>query len=130
MHVLVIIPDFVFALRSLRLVKHLFSDLFGLGGCFKNMIRRDKGGKFDESGVLIIKYQFYSGKKMSKEKLSKAKYNSLLKMQKDDPMKIMAEQGKGRNWWMFQGEFYIENEGLGSEEVKAFALSKANKKRG
>ncbi len=93
------------------------------------MIRRDKNGKFDESGVLIIKYQFYSGKKMSKEKLSKAKYNSLLKMQKHDPMKIMAEQGKGRNWWMFQDEFYIENEGLSSEEVQSFALSEPNRKK-
>ncbi len=50
-------------------------------------------------------------------------------MQKHDPMKIMADQGKGRNWWMFQNVFYIENEGLSSEEVKTFALSKANKKK-
>ncbi len=93
------------------------------------MIRRDKSGKFEESGVLIIKYQFFSGKKMSKDKLSKAKYNSLLKMQKNDPMKILTDQNQGRNWWMFQGEFYIENENLGSEEVKIFALSKASKKK-
>ncbi len=94
------------------------------------MIRRDKSGKFEESGVLILKYQFYSGKKMSKDKLSKSKYNSLLKMQKHDPMKIMADQGKRRNWWMFQDEFFVENEDSSSNELKAFALSKANKKKG
>jgi hypothetical protein len=94
------------------------------------MIRRDKSGKFEVNGVLIIKYQFFSGKKMSQEKLTKSKYNSLLKMQKHDPMKIMTDQGKSRNWWMFQGEFYFENEGLSSEVVKTFALSRANKKKG
>ncbi len=93
------------------------------------MIRRDKSGKFEESGVLIMKYQFFSGKKMSKEKLSKAKYSSLLKMQKNDPMKVLNDQNKGRNWWMFQSEFYIEDQDLSSEEVKTFALSKANKKK-
>jgi hypothetical protein len=93
------------------------------------MIRRDKSGKFEESGVLIIKYQFFSGKKMSKDKLSKAKYSSLLKMQKHDPMKILTDQNQGRSWWMFQGEFYIEDKDLSSEEVKTFALSKANKKK-
>ncbi len=93
------------------------------------MIRRDRSGKFEESGVLIIKYQFFSGKKMSKDKLSKAKYNSLLKMQKNDPMKILTDQNQDRNWWMFQGEFYLENEGLSSDGVKAFALSKVNKKK-
>ncbi len=91
------------------------------------MIRRDKSGKFEQSGALILKYQFYSGKKMSKDKLSKSKYSSLLKMQKNDPMKIMADQDKGRNWWMFQNEFYIENEGLSCDEVKTFALSKTKK---
>ncbi len=94
------------------------------------MIRRDNSGKFEESGVLILKYQFYSGKKMSKDKLSKSKYNSLLKMQGHDPMKIMTDQKRSRNWWMFQDEFYLEDEGLSSDEVKAFALDKANKKKG
>ncbi len=101
-----------------------------MGGYLKEMIRRDKSGKFEESGVLILKYQFFSGKKVSKSKLSQSKYNSLLKMQKHDPMKIMTDQGKNRNWWMFQDEFYIENEGLSSDEVKAFALDKDNKKKG
>ena len=31
---------------------------------------------------------------MSKDKLSKAKYNSLLKMQKNDPMKILTDQNQ------------------------------------
>ncbi len=93
------------------------------------MIRRDKSGKFEESGIFIIKYKFFSGKKMGKDKLSTAKYNSLLKMQKNDPMKILTDQNQGRNWWMFQGEFYIEDKDLSSEEVKTFALSKANKKK-
>ncbi len=93
------------------------------------MIRRDKSGMFEESGVLILKYQFFSGKKASRDKLSQSKYKSLLKMQRDDPMKIMKDQKQARNWWMFQDEFYIENEGLNGDEVKAFALKNAKKKK-
>ncbi len=40
----------------------------------------------------------------------------------------MTDQEKGRTWWMYQDEFYIENEGLTEGDVKAFALGKFGKK--
>lgn len=75
-----------------------------------------------------MKFQFQTAKKMSKDKLTRSKYNSLLKMQKHYPVKIMTDQEKGRNWWMFQDKFYLENESLSGDEVKDFALDKRNKK--
>ena len=92
------------------------------------MLRKDKNGKFIESGTFSIKYQFSSGKKISQTKLSKSKYNSLLQLQSHEPVKIMTDQEKGRTWWMYQDGFYIENEGLTGDDVTAFALEKNGKK--
>jgi len=92
------------------------------------MIRKEKKGKFVESGTFSTKYQFSVGKKISRTKLSKSKYNSLLQIQSLDPVKIMTDQKKGKTWWMFQENFYIENEGLTGDDVKAFAVGRLGKK--
>ena len=90
------------------------------------MIRKEKKGEFVESGTFSTKYQFSVNKKISKTKLSKAKYNSLLQIQRLDPVKIMTDQEKGRTWWMFQENFYVENDGLTGDDVKVFALGKSS----
>ena len=92
------------------------------------MIRKEKKGSFIESGTFSTKYQFSIGKKTSQTRLSKSKYNSLLQLQSLAPVKIMTDQGKGRTWWMYQDGFYIENEGLSGDDVKAFAMGKPGKK--
>ncbi len=92
------------------------------------MVRKDKSGKYVESGRLFVKYQFCSGKKVTKKPLSKSKYNKLLQIQIHDPVKVMVDQEKRRNWWMFENKFYIEDEGLSGEDIKLFALKKTNKK--
>ncbi len=93
------------------------------------MIRKEKKGSFIENGTFSTKYQFSVGKKISNTKLSKAKYNSLLQIQSLDPVKIMTDQEKSRIWWMYQDVFYIENEGMSGDDVKAFALEKSGKKK-
>ncbi len=93
------------------------------------MIRKEKKGGFVESGTFSTKYQFSVGKKISKAKLSKSKYSSLLQIQSLDPVKIMTDQEKQRTWWMYQDGFYIENEDMSGEDVKAFAMGKTGKKK-
>ncbi len=92
------------------------------------MLRKEKNGKFIESGTFSTKYQFSVGKKISQTKLSKSKYNSLLQIQNLDPVNIMTDQKKGKTWWLFQENFYVENESLTGGDVKAFALGKPGKK--
>ncbi len=92
------------------------------------MIRKEKKGEFVESGTFSTKYQFSVNKKISKTKLSKAKYNSLLQIQSLDPVEIMTDQEKRRTWWMYQDIFYIENEDMSGDDVKAFAMGKSGKK--
>ena len=93
------------------------------------MIRKEKKGDFIESGTFSTKYQFSVGKKVSKTKLSKSKYSSLLQMQSLDPVKIMTDQEKHRTWLMYQDGFYIEDEEMSGDNVKAFAIGKTGKKK-
>jgi hypothetical protein len=92
------------------------------------MIRKEKKGEFVESGAFSTKYQFSVNKKISKTKLSKSKYSSLLQLQSLDPVEIMTDQEKRKTWWMYQDVFYVENEGLSGDDVKDFAMKKPGKK--
>ena len=93
------------------------------------MLKRDKKAEFLEVGIVSMKYQFTTEKKFSKSSLSKSKYMKLLELQGSDPVKVMAEEDTGKNWWMFQDEFFIEDEELNADDVKAFALKGIRKKK-
>ena len=93
------------------------------------MLKRDKKAEFLEIGIVSMKYQFTTEKKFSKSSLSKSKYIKLLELQSSDPVKVMAEEDIGKNWWMFQDEFFIEDEELNADDVKAFALKGTRKKK-
>ena len=93
------------------------------------MLKRDKKAEFLEVGIVSMKYQFTTDKNFSKSSLSKSKYIKLLELQSSDPVKVMAEDDTSKNWWMFQDEFFIEDEDLNADDVKAFALKGTRKKK-
>jgi len=93
------------------------------------MLKRDKKAKFLEVGIVSMKYQFTTEKKLSKSSLSKSKYNKLLELQSNDPVKVMEEPDSNQNWWIFQDEFFIEDEDLTADDVKAFALKGVRKSK-
>ena len=93
------------------------------------MLERDKKAEFLEVGIVSMKYQFTTEEKFNKSTLSKSKYNQLLELQSSDPMKVMEEKDTNNSWWMFQDEFFIEDEELDADDVKAFALKGARKNK-
>ncbi len=93
------------------------------------MLKRDKKAEFLEVGIVSMKYQFTTENKFNKNSLSKSKYNQLLELQGSDPIKVMAEEDSKMNWWMFQDEFFIEDEDLNADDLKAFALKGVRKKK-
>ena len=93
------------------------------------MLKRDKKAEFLEVGIVSMKYQFTTEKSFIKKALSKSKYNKLLELQSSDPVKVMEEADTNQNWWMFQEEFFIEDEDLNADDVKAFALKGVRKKK-
>ena len=93
------------------------------------MLKRDKKAEFLEVGIVSMKYQFTCEKSFSKSSLSKSKYNKLLELQSSDPVKVMDEADTSKKWWMFQDEFFIEDEDLNADDVKAFALKGVRKNK-
>ncbi|MBC8554138.1 MAG: hypothetical protein H8D23_31395 [Candidatus Brocadiales bacterium] len=93
------------------------------------MLKRDKKAEYLEIGLVSMKYQFTTDKKFSKSSLSKSKYNKLLELQCNDPVKVMEEEDSNQRWWMFQDEFFVEDEELNADDVKAFALKGIRKKK-
>ncbi len=93
------------------------------------MLKRDKKAEFLEVGIVSMKYQFTTEDKFNKSSLSKSKYNQLLELQGSDPMKVMAEEDSKMSWWMFQDEFFIEDEELTADDLKAFALKGVRKNK-
>ena len=93
------------------------------------MLKRDKKAEFLEVGIVSLKYQFTTEKKFNKSALSKSKYNKLLELQSNDPVKVMGEEDTSQSWWMFQDEFFVEDEDLNADDVKAFALKGTRKKK-
>ena len=93
------------------------------------MLKRDKKAEFLEVGVVSLKYRFTTEKKFNKSSLSKSKYNKLLELQSSDPIKVMGEPDSNLNWWMFQDEFFVEDEDLNADDVKAFAIKGVRKSK-
>ena len=93
------------------------------------MLKIDKKAEFLEVGIVSMKYQFTTEKRFIKKALSKSKYNKLLELQSSDPVKVMEEEDTNKNWWMFQDEFFVEDEGLNADDVKAFALKGVRKNK-
>jgi hypothetical protein len=91
------------------------------------MLKRDKKSELLEVGIVSMKYQFTTEKSFSKSSLSKS--NKLLELQSSDPVKVMEEGDANQKWWMFQDEFFVEDEELTADDVKAFALKGVRKKK-
>ena len=94
------------------------------------MLKRDKKAEFLEIGIVSMKYQFTTDTNYNKSPLSKSKYNQLMELQANDPIKVMEDDDSKISWWMFQEEFFIEDEELNADDLKAFALKgfRKNKK--
>ena len=94
------------------------------------MLKRDKKAEFLEIGIVSMKYQFTTDTNYNKNPLSKSKYNQLMELQANDPIKVMEDDDSKISWWMFQEEFFIEDEELNADDLKAFAIKgfRKNKK--
>jgi len=93
------------------------------------MLKRDKKAEFMEIGIVSMKYQFTTDTNYNRSLLSKSKYKQLMELQANDPIKVMKDEETKMSWWMFQDEFFIENEELTADDLKAFALKGVRKNK-
>lgn len=92
------------------------------------MLKRDPNAKFVPMGCLIRKQQFQSGRIASSVMMGTSQFQQLLSMQAKAPVKVCWYPGNSRSWWMYQDEFYWEDEGFAPHEVQALILERKRKK--
>jgi hypothetical protein len=92
------------------------------------MLRRDTSARFEKSGAWIFAhYRFTAGRLTSRKAWNMAEANALLERQRETPVAMMVDDERRRTWWMFQDEFYWEDEGLDELAVKALVLERRMK---
>lgn len=92
------------------------------------MLRKDASARFERRGLFSNKYVFVYAKRESTA-LRKTEYEAIIDGQQYDPVLLVDDGEVGRKWWLFQGVFYWEDEGLIEREVKALILSRHRKDR-
>jgi len=99
------------------------------------MLKREPKGKFIEKymymGLFRSKkwyYHFSVGKYSGKKGLLDEEYKNLIRIQESSPVAVMVDSDEKKTWWMFKGEFYVEDEGYSSKEIRALVLYKLMKK--
>ena len=93
------------------------------------MLRRELDAGFRESGWLVRRHYFYAGKLEAGAPFTRRQYRRLVAAQADEPVLVMRDERSERQWWIYRGAFYCENEGLQALEVKALVLEREAKRR-
>lgn len=93
------------------------------------MLKRDPRAHFVSEGVFFKKYHLWSPAGGSGKYLTAVAYKQLLVHQEVGPMLVMQSDALRRQWWMFRGEFFWDDEGLNGWEVDALLKERAIKRQ-
>jgi len=108
---------------TLRKTSGSFKPIEKIRGSFWEALRNP------EEHIVVVGYRFHTGKWSTKGYLDLEEYNKLLKDQMTMPQIVMESEEDGKRWWMFEGEFYWEDEGLTALEIKALILERRRKRK-
>ena len=93
------------------------------------MLRKDSGASFEKAGFWIFaQYHFRAGGLSTDKGWSAARARALLARQQETPVALMRDEERRRSWWMFQDEFYWEDEDFSELEVKALILERRSQR--
>jgi HNH endonuclease len=93
------------------------------------MLHRDTSARLVRTGFwMFARYHFESGQEASRKSWSIAGAKDLQERQRGLPVSVHEDESRRRRWWLFQDEFFWEDEGLEDLEVKALALERANQR--
>ena len=92
------------------------------------MLKHDPKAGFARVGAFGRKRRFQSGRFFATNTISAKWYREIHARQLETPVSMGQMYENRRTWWLFQGEFYWEDEGLSAIEVKALLLDKQRKK--
>ncbi len=93
------------------------------------MLRRDTTARFEKTGIWIFsRYRFIAGPLEAKRSLNRAAYDALMHRQSDEPAQVLDDPERRRSCWLFQDEFYWDDEGYDATQVKALVLQRLSQK--
>ena len=96
------------------------------------MLKRDAKARFvcRETGIVFKRrfWRFCSGANRTETELDDKKHAALLDRQKETPTPLLTDVSSRKRWWIFQGEFYLEDEGYNEEEMKIVLLDRLRQK--
>ncbi|HEU0075354.1 MAG TPA: HNH endonuclease signature motif containing protein [Dehalococcoidia bacterium] len=91
------------------------------------MLKRDTNARFENVGFAFFsRYHFTSGKLDAA--MSKEQHAAIMTRQRDAPVEVARDEERRRTFWLFQDEFYWEDEGYDELEVKALILERETQK--
>jgi len=102
------------------------------------MLRIDKNARFEseevnEGGFFTRRfryvYRFRTRNGWTISALEKDEYERLLRDQERTPELVMHDEKGTRKWWMFQGRFYVDDEGYSGEDIRVLVLDREAKRK-
>jgi hypothetical protein len=89
------------------------------------MLRRDRNARFEKTGIWVFaQYRFVCGRLESAKALNQGTYLLLLREQQETPVCVFADKEQRYSWWLFRDEFFCDDDGYDSTEVKALVLER------
>jgi hypothetical protein len=81
---------------------------------------------YKDTGIFTKKrlYGFRAGKRSTKFYMEESQYRSLLELQLQHPVRVMNDPASKKQWWMFKGEFWWEDDGCSSTDVQFILTEK------
>jgi 5-methylcytosine-specific restriction endonuclease McrA len=93
------------------------------------MLRRDPAAGFVKSGFSIFsRYRFEAAGFEARRSLNQGAHARLQRSAAENPVLAGEDKGRKRRWWLYQGEYYREEEGLDARAVLALILERDNQK--
>jgi len=92
------------------------------------VLTRDQAWEWSSAGVWLLKRWHLRHQKLGESlRLHNSQYRALLAQQAETP--VLVAQQHQRRCWMFDGNYYWEDEDLSAEEVKALLFERERRKR-
>ncbi len=89
------------------------------------MLRRDTSAGYAKSGFTIFsRYRFEAGGFVAPRSINQGAYARLQHAQVETPVLVGEDEPRRRRWWLYNDDFYWEDEGLDVRAVLALILER------
>lgn len=84
------------------------------------LLKRDTTARYAKSGVSIFsRYRFRSAGFEAPRTLNQGAYGAVMRTQHEVPVLVAEDEVRRRRWWLYQDEFYWEDDGYEARGVMA-----------